>query len=142
MVKHLSADRPMVVVAPSMSGSYAVPLVVRRPDLVAGFVPVAPVLPEGQLSAEDKAALAASRVPTMAVYGEWDARGRRITETLLAPMPFATVHVLPEARHAAYVDQPDQFHDLLLQFVSRISAQGSGDVPQPPPVTGGNDDEA
>ncbi len=105
-----------VVVAPSMSGNVAFPLIVRHPESVAGFVAIAPVG-----SKRYAALLAGSAVPTLVVWGE---RDRSIpvaqAEKLAAAFDAATVVILPEARHPAYLDQPEKFHRALLEFLAGL----------------------
>ena len=63
LLEVLEIDRP-VVVAPSMSGRTALPVVADRPELLSGFVAVAPVgIPD------HVARLEGSTLPTLAVWG-------------------------------------------------------------------------
>ena len=43
LIETLSPNVKPVVVSPSMSGSFSLPLLERNPDLICGFIPVAPV---------------------------------------------------------------------------------------------------
>ena len=55
------------VVSPSMSGQFSFPLVVRSPDKVSAFVPVAPAGSERYLRLLKKV-----RVPALVVWGQQD----------------------------------------------------------------------
>ena len=108
---------PPVVVAPSMSGHYALPLVTAHPDRVSGFVPVAPVeLPQY----ED--ALRKLAVPTLIFWGEKD--------NVIPPAQAQALHgwvknsqlvVLKGAQHPCYLDRPFEFHDKLIEFVQSVA---------------------
>jgi abhydrolase domain-containing protein 14 len=111
----LGLERP-VVVAPSMSGRFALPLVALHPELVSGLVAVAPAGIDEQSSA-----LAGAQVPVLLVWGEGDtvvplAQGRALERLL----PRAQLLVLDGASHACYLDQPGAFHEFLLQFLDGL----------------------
>jgi pimeloyl-ACP methyl ester carboxylesterase len=111
----LGLQKP-VVVAPSMSGRVAFPLILRHPERVAGFVAIAPVG-----SQRYAPLLAGSAVPTLVVWGERD----RVlpvaqAEKLGAGFDDATVVILPGARHPAYIDQSKRFHQALLEFLAGL----------------------
>jgi abhydrolase domain-containing protein 14 len=109
----LGMKRP-VVVAPSMSGRFAFPLILQHPSLVAGFVAVAPAG-----AAHFSPRLAGSDVPALIVWGERDQVFPVAQAKLLAAsFDDATVVILPEAQHPAYLDQPERFHKALLEFLA------------------------
>ena len=107
----LGLSRP-VVVAPSMSGRFAFPLVTQHPESVAGFVPVAPA---GIREYADR--LGGIELPVLVLWGENDAvvpvsEGRFLAETL----PSARLVILDGASHPCYLDAPDAFHETLIGF--------------------------
>lgn len=115
LLAHLGIDR-VVVVSPSMSGSVSLPLVFHHPDRVAGYVPIAPV---GSVEYAKK--LKNSPVPALVVWGEKDrlfppARAKALAESFEK----AEVLILPGARHPAYLDQPEMFHEALLKFIAGL----------------------
>jgi len=119
LIAFLRLRRP-VLVAPSMSGAWALPLVARRPDLLAGFVPVAPVgaaaLRHTQPALE-QAAL--RRLPVLAVWGSKDRRGAP-TE-LLAALPWAQRLEIDGAPHPAYLAPfTTRFHAALGAFLDAL----------------------
>jgi abhydrolase domain-containing protein 14 len=60
------------VVAPSASGRFALPMLLRAPERVASFVPVAAVGLEGTVEKMLMEAESARALPTLLVYGERD----------------------------------------------------------------------
>jgi pimeloyl-ACP methyl ester carboxylesterase len=115
MLDELGIDRA-VLVSPSMSGRFSLPLVLQHPERVAGFVPIAPV---GAVEFAKK--LHDSPVPTLVVWGEEDhlfppAQARTLADAFVR----AEVLILPGARHPAYLDRPEEFHAALLKFLATL----------------------
>ena len=111
----LGLDRP-VVVSPSMSGAFSLPLVADRPELVRGFVPVASAAIDAYLPR-----LRDNPVPALVVWGDADRifPVARAAE-LAAGFTDARVVVLAGARHPAYLDDPETFHAELRAFVNGL----------------------
>lgn len=108
-----------VVVAPSMSGRFALPFAATSPERCAGLVAVAPVAID-----ESAPRLAGSAVPALLVWGSGD----RIVpvekaETLRACFEDARLEVLEGARHPCYLDEPERFHALLLGFLAEVEGR-------------------
>jgi pimeloyl-ACP methyl ester carboxylesterase len=106
-----------VVLAPSMSGHTALPLVTAHPEKVAGFVAVAPVELPAFESALRKLAL-----PTLIVWGERDAvvpvtQARELHEWVQG----SRLVILKGAQHPCYLDQPDEFHAALIDFARSLA---------------------
>jgi len=118
LIKSLAGGNP-IVVSPSMSGSFIIPMLnnPQNRDILAGWVPVAPV---GTSSITDswKQVL----TPTMIVYGEKDVGLGTRSASDLSILPNATLpQILPGAGHPAYLDQPDRWHKLLHNFITRVN---------------------
>jgi len=108
----LDVGKP-VVVAPSMSGSVAFPLLQRKPALVSGFIGVAPAG-----AARFAASVDASPVPALVVWGDRDAVFPvSLAEPLAASFERGAVAILAGARHPCYLDDPDGFHRAVLKFL-------------------------
>jgi pimeloyl-ACP methyl ester carboxylesterase len=112
----LLADPPVAIVSPSMSGTYSLPLLARRPGQVAGLVAVAPAG-----IAEHRERLAGKAVPVLLLWGEKDeVLPASTARDLAAALPASRLVVLPGAGHACYLDRPDAFHDELLRFLAEV----------------------
>lgn len=110
--------RPPIVVAPSMSGRFAFPLIIHHPQSVAGFVAVAPVGIN-----EHAGQLPTARVPALIVWGDQDriipvAQADRLRRLL----PNSRALILAGARHPCYLDRPREFHAALIEFAKSIAA--------------------
>ncbi len=115
LLAHLGIDR-VVVVSPSMSGRFSLPLVRQHPKRLAGYVPIAPV-GSIEFAKEPKK----SPVPALVTWGEKDglfppAQAKRLAQSFEE----AEVLILPGAGHPAYLDQPKRFHEALLEFIAEL----------------------
>ena len=104
-----------VIVSPSMSGTFSLPLLARARERFAGFVPIAPA------GGAELETLAGYDVPTLILWGEKDDMVPVAGAALLAAkLPGARVEVLPGASHPCYLDSPERFHELLLGFLAEL----------------------
>ncbi len=106
-----------VIVSPSMSGRFSLPLVTEQPERVAGFVAVAPVaIPTYQHQ------LNLITAPVLAIWGEND----RVVPLEQADLLVSSVKdghkvVIPGAGHAPYMTAAAAFHKTLLEFLTNVS---------------------
>jgi len=113
LIEALSLQRP-VVVSPSMSGRFAFPLMIAAPELVAGWVPVAPV------GVAASAARLPADLPALIIWGDADGViPIAQADVLAAALPLAERLTLVGASHPAYLDEPAAFHEALLAFCLR-----------------------
>ena len=109
---------PAILVAPSMSGSFAFPYVIAHAADVVGFVPIAPAR-----SAEFAPRLAGLAVPALVIWGANDRTfAPALADDLVASLVGSRRLLLPGAGHACYLDQPEAFHAALGEFVGSVAA--------------------
>lgn len=133
-----------VIVSPSMSGSFSIPFLNKHPNLLKGYVPVAPVGADLLKSPPSKACgeppkkssithplllrhapsvlpdLSCYATPTLVVFGEKESSAFLYGCALLSSMPRAATHMIPNARHPAYLDDPQRWHTLLYNFIEAL----------------------
>ena len=107
-----------VVLSPSMSGKFSLPLVTDHPDQVAGFIAVAPV----DLDAYESK-LRTLALPTLIVWGEKDdvvpiAQANELHRWVKD----SQLVILSGARHPCYLDRPDEFHAAIIAFLRSVAA--------------------
>lgn len=118
-IKTLELNKP-IVISPSMSGNYSLPLVVHHAEKLSGFVAIAPV---GIQRYQQQ--LKGISLPTLAIWGSND----RIippqqADLLVESMPNAEKVILPNAGHACYMKATDEFHQQLIQFIQSVNSDG------------------
>ena len=110
-------DGKPVLLGPSMGGRIALEFAIDYPDHVGGLILVGAVGIK-----ENRGRLAGIQVPTLLVWGGED----RISpladsDLLLDGISGSTRVVLEGAPHPCYLDQPENFHRVILDFLSSLS---------------------
>ncbi len=115
LIETLNLNYP-IVVSPSMSGRYSLPLVSQNPEKLGGFVAVAPVgIPKflGQLTG--------IKLPTLAIWGSNDSIVPVSNALeLVKRMPNAQKVILKKAGHACYLRATSEFLSHLIKFMETI----------------------
>ncbi|XP_043224956.1 protein ABHD14B-like isoform X2 [Amphibalanus amphitrite] len=106
----------VVVVSPSLSGQFSIPLLLQQPSWLAGYVPVAPVGTE-QITPTNAADI---KVPTVIVYGSKDHDLGESSERVLSQIGGSSVVVVPGGGHPAYLHNPTLWHRVLYNFARRL----------------------
>lgn len=105
-----------VVVSPSMSGQYSLPLVTGQPDRVKAFVAVAPVA-----ISQYQDQLSRLTAPVLAVWGEHDRLiPQAEADLLVSSAKQGRKVVIAGGSHAPYMSDPAAWHRVLLEFLAEL----------------------
>ncbi|XP_063283553.1 putative protein-lysine deacylase ABHD14B [Pelobates fuscus] len=107
---------PAVVISPSLSGMYSLPLILNQQQYLAAYVPVAPICTD-KFPVE---AYACVQVPTLIVYGDKDEQLGEVSLRNLKNLPNHRVLCMQGAGHACYLDDPETWHKGLLDFLGNL----------------------
>ncbi|XP_052092638.1 putative protein-lysine deacylase ABHD14B [Mytilus californianus] len=115
-----------IIISPSASGRYSLAYLVCDATNVSerakAFIPVNTVqAPE--YSTEEYSRI---QIPSAVIYGENDRRNENLLPNL-QKLPKASLYKVKDARHAAYLDQPEEFHKILYNFLRSLEAVESSD---------------
>lgn len=117
LLARLQPAPPLVVVTPSMSGSYFLPWLTQHAEQLAGWVAVAPAGLRQWVEAGTPPAGSQAQLKVLAIYGEQD--GMRSEYGLIEDaLPRAQYVQVPKAGHACYLDAPEVFNRELLHFLA------------------------
>jgi pimeloyl-ACP methyl ester carboxylesterase len=106
-----------VLVSPSMSGQYSLPLVTGEPTRVTALVAVAPVCITQYWDQLDRIS-----VPVLAVWGENDLFiPQEQADVLVRSVNRGQKVVIAGGSHAPYMSDPETFHKVLLKFLAEVS---------------------
>jgi abhydrolase domain-containing protein 14 len=112
-MEHLKVSMS-VIVAPSMSGTFALTLLFHEPQLFIWYFGLAAVI--GEVSPE---VLRQVKVPTLLVHGQRDHMGQR-SSSVYSGIPGSQVREIPDGEHACYLTNPALWHDMLTTFLKKL----------------------
>ncbi len=110
-------SHPMVLIGPSMGGAFALAYAIAHPEAVLALVLVSP-----SISSFEQSELSKVETPVLLIWGDKDdvfpleEYGRELKKELA----LSKLLILKGAGHAAYLDKPDEFHELLLDFLDEV----------------------
>ena len=115
LIDALKIARP-VVIAPSMSGKFAFPLVANSPEEIVGFVPISAVgTPRYTRRIKD------NPVSVLVVWGTGDHMYKtQEHRALAARFKTSQLLMLHRSGHAAYLDETIRFHDVLMGYLAGL----------------------
>ena len=113
------------IVAPSRAGDFAMPLVMRYPDLVQAFVAIAPTYTSKFRTKRYQEI----KVPSLVIFGENDGTQIHIASLdNLEHLIDREIYMIRNATHPCYIDKPRTFHKLLIRFLFETEAKISSNL--------------
>lgn len=113
-----SVTRP-IILAPSMSGRYALPYLIKYPNAVRAFIPVAPTIPP-LFNVSRVNAVNINGFPSLVIWGQNDTLGRERSKIFKEFKGKNDLLEIPRASHPCYLDEPGIFHSALLSFLKDV----------------------
>ncbi|XP_031568939.1 uncharacterized protein LOC116303523 [Actinia tenebrosa] len=119
LLGYLGLEKP-VIVTPSKSGEYVMPLIMSHPYMIGGFVAIAPT-DTGKYSRHFYENL---DLPALVVLGNEDTSMLNWASLdNLEHLKIRRMFTIANATKECYVDRPSSFHKLLLDFLPSLSKQ-------------------
>ena len=106
-----------ILVAQSKTGSYALPVVVRGGYNIRAFVAISPLDGTNFFTTREYQIL---QTPTLIVYGSGDKSSSAAVLESLSKIPNREIVEITGSGHNFYVDRPDDFNRILLEYVKKI----------------------
>lgn len=121
LLQYLGLEKP-VIVTPSRSGDYVMPLIMSHPYMIGGFVAISPT-DTGKYSRHFYENLG---VPSLVVLGKEDTSMLNWASLdNLEHLKVRRIFTIANATKECYVDRPSSFHKLLLDFLPSLAVQTS-----------------
>lgn len=112
--------RDMVLVGPSLGGGFAVSYSLAHQKRVQSLVLVSPALRLGEKESEELSSL---EMPVLLLWGDADtlSPAEDLGKQLKGLIPRARLLIVKGAGHAVYLEKPDEFNEILLDFLGETS---------------------
>lgn len=107
----------VVVISPSLSGMYSLPLLFEHNNLVKGYIPVAPICTD-KYTADQYSTI---KTPSLIAYGDQDTELGELSLNNLKNLASHRVMEIKGAGHACYLNKPDEWHHGMLEFLNSLS---------------------
>jgi abhydrolase domain-containing protein 14 len=116
-----SSSSRLVIIGPSMGGGFAIAYALEHKERVEGLVLVAPSV--GELGEEDSERISELEMPVLLIWGDKDnvISLQQDARSLKDQLIHSKLIILKDAGHAAYLSKPEEFNDLLFDFLSEIT---------------------
>ncbi|XP_063721763.1 protein ABHD14A-like isoform X2 [Symsagittifera roscoffensis] len=111
VVRHFGFKQ-YIVVSPSMSGQFSMPLLQKKLKELVGFVAVAPVNTALVINEAESI-----KTPTLVIVGDKDRTLGAESVDNLSKLKKSKVVKLADAGHACYLDKPEEFMSEFFQFL-------------------------
>jgi abhydrolase domain-containing protein 14 len=111
---------PMALVGPSLGGGVAVSFALAHASRISALILVSPAL--GKLSAGERERISELDMPVLLVWGDRDNvfPVSEFGKPLKDELPHSKLLILKQAGHAAYLDKPDEFNEIVCDFLSEV----------------------
>lgn len=112
--------RDMIMVGPSLGGGFAVAYALAHQQRVLGLVLIAPAL--HRLGESEQEKVSELKMPILLIWGDKDTLFPvdEYGKALKNQLSRSKLLILKEAGHAVYLEKPNEFNELLVDFLSDI----------------------
>jgi abhydrolase domain-containing protein 14 len=113
--------RDMVIVGPSLGGGFAVAYALAHQQRVLGLVLIAPAL--HRLGEDEEAKVSELKMPVLLAWGDKDTLSPvdEYGKALKDQISHSKLLIVKDAGHALYLEKPNEFNELLVDFLSDIA---------------------
>lgn len=113
--------RDMILVGPSMGGGFAVSYALAHPKRVVGLILIAPAL--RSLGEEEEDRVSELEMPVLLVWGDKDTliSVDKYGKELKNELTRSKLLIVKDSGHAVYLEKPNEFNELLVDFLSEIT---------------------